>query len=285
MNSPETQVADDSLICPEVGSWAEEKYRIVSLYQELFATGMKDKWEKRVYLDLYSGAGCNRVRGTNRILHGAALAALLVKHPFDKYIFCEKDPERLSALRTRALRIASFLDIEYIPGDCDLNVHRICASIPPHSSTQKVLSLCFVDPFDFGINFETIKKLSAYFMDFLVLLAVGMDANRNYDHYVDGESTKIDVALGNTEWRERWQSYVHRSDFRTFLAAEFSRSMEKLDYLAQPIYQMKHVRSDDKNLPLYYVALFSRSKVAYDFWKDVLKYSTNQRSFGFEGES
>src|SRR6516225_8407826 len=129
MGSLTTQVADDDLICPEVGSWAEEKYRMVSLYQELFATGMKDKWEKRVYLDLYSGAGYNRVRGTNRILHGAALAALSVKHPFDKYIFCERDPERFAALCTRAQRIAPSLDIEYIPGDCDLNVNRICASI------------------------------------------------------------------------------------------------------------------------------------------------------------
>jgi hypothetical protein len=42
---------------------------------------------------------------------------------------------------------------------------------------------------------------------------------------------------------------------------------------------MKLVRSDDKNLPLYYLALFSRHDTAYKFWKDVLKYSTDQSSF------
>lgn len=275
------QISDDGLTCPEVGAWAEEKYRIVSLYQQLFATGMKDKWDKRVYLDLYSGAGHNRIRGTNRILQGAALTALCARNPFDKYIFYEADPERLAALRTRAEKIAPGFDIEFVPGDCDSNVNRICASIPPYSSRQKVLSLCFLDPFDFGINFETVKRLSEYFMDFLVLLAVGMDANRNYDHYVDGESKKIDVALGNSEWRDRWQSYVHRSDFRTFLASEFSRSMEALGYQPQPTYQMRLVRSGEKNLPLYYIALFSRSKVAYTFWEEVLKYSTDQQSFEF----
>jgi hypothetical protein len=36
-------IEDDGLICPEVGSWAEEKYRLLSLYDELFSTGMKDK--------------------------------------------------------------------------------------------------------------------------------------------------------------------------------------------------------------------------------------------------
>lgn len=149
MASSTLQVAVDELVCPEVGAWAEEKYRLVSLYQELFATGMKDKWDKRVYLDLYSGAGHARIRGTSRVVHGAALRALLLRHPFDKYIFCEKVPEYLDALRVRALRLAPSLDIDYISGDCDLNADRVCSLIPQHSSTQRVLSLCFVDPFDF----------------------------------------------------------------------------------------------------------------------------------------
>ena len=32
---------DDGLVCPEVGTWAEEKYRLLALYDELFSTGMK----------------------------------------------------------------------------------------------------------------------------------------------------------------------------------------------------------------------------------------------------
>ena len=41
---------------------------------------------------------------------------------------------------------------------------------------------------------------------------------------------------------------------------------------------MKLVRSNEKNLPLYYVALFSRHELAYKYWEDVLKYSTDQTS-------
>jgi len=105
-----------------------------------------------------------------------------------------------------------------------------------------------VDPFDFGMKFETLRRLSAVFIDFVVLLAIGMDANRNYDHYVDGHSTKIDEALGNTEWRERWKAVgVRRSDFRPFLASEFSISMASLGYLQKPLDRMKLVRSVDKN--------------------------------------
>jgi hypothetical protein len=117
-------------------------------------------------------------------------------------------------------------------------------------------------------------------VDFVVLLAIGMDANRNYDHYVEGNSTKIDEALGNKQWRERWKAVgVKRSDFRPFLADEFSSSMESLGYLKTPLDRMKHVRSLEKNLPLYYLALFSRNETAFKFWDGVLKYGTDQTTF------
>ena len=267
---------EDGLVCPEVGRWAETKYQLVSLYGELFSTGMKKKWDKRVYIELYAGAGYSRIRGTATILKASPILALTLQHPFDKYIFCEKDDELMAALKTRAKRIAPHADVEYVAGDCHAEIERICALIPRGSPGNTVLSLCFVDPFDFGIKFETLRKLSSFFIDFLVLLAIGMDANRNYDHYVEGESTKIDDALGNTEWRERWKLHARRREFRPFLANEFAKSMESLGYLPQDLHQMKQVRSDERNLPLYHLALFSRHETAYKFWKDVLKYGTDQ---------
>jgi hypothetical protein len=125
-----------------------------------------------------------------------------------------------------------------------------------------------------------LRRLSTVFIDFVVLLAVGMDVNRNYDHYVEGQSTKIDEALGNTQWRERWKAVgVRKGDLRQFLAVEFSMSMESVGYIKQPLHRLKLVRSDDKNLPLYYLALFSRHQTAYNYWDDVLKYSPDQTSF------
>jgi hypothetical protein len=57
--------------------------------------------------------------------------------------------------------------------------------------------------------------------------------------------------------------------------------MESLRYLRQELHRMKLVRSDEKNLPLYYLALFSRHETAYDFWEDVLKYSDDQTAFSW----
>ncbi|MFN0317280.1 MAG: three-Cys-motif partner protein TcmP [Burkholderiales bacterium] len=273
---------DDGLVCPEVGGWAESKYRLLALYDELFSTGMKNKWHQRVYIDLYSGAGYCRGQGTKTVLKGSPILALTVPNPFDKYIFCEENPERMAALQARVERIAPAASVTFVPASCDSAIDEICAAIPKFSSSNKVLSLCLVDPFNFGIKFETLRRLSAGFVDFVVLLAIHMDANRNYTLYVDGQSTKIDEALGNTDWRERWKAAgAQRRDFRRFLADEFSMSMVSLGYLQTPLDRMKLVRSVDKNLPLYYLALFSRHETAFKFWDDVLKYSTDQLSLGF----
>jgi hypothetical protein len=81
------RVEDDGLMCPDVGRWAESKYRLISLYDELFATGMKKKWDQRVYVDLYAGAGYSRIQHTEIRLKGSPILALSVSSPFDKYIF------------------------------------------------------------------------------------------------------------------------------------------------------------------------------------------------------
>jgi len=93
-------------------------------------------------------------------------------------------------------------------------VDDILAAIPAYSTGNRVLSLCFVDPFDIGIKFETLNSLSDRFVDFLVLLAIYMDANRNYENYIKDEAIKLDEFLGSRTWREEWkQKQIRRGSF------------------------------------------------------------------------
>lgn len=275
--------SDDGLYYEDrVGAWVEDKHRLVSLYEALFSTGMKRKWDVRVCIDLYAGPGLVRIRDTNRFLWGSPLLALRVKNPFDKYIFCESKPSALSALKTRVKRHFPSADVSYVEGSCDSSVEEICSKIPSPSRNRKVLSFCFVDPYDLSVKFSTIKRLSETFVDFLVLLALGMDGNRNLQHYLDDDNHKIDNFLGLSDWRHSWrtQSLKQKTSFAQFLAETYAMQMETLKYLPVAFHQMKSVRSDVKNLPLYHLALFSRHSLAYDFWGDVLRYSTSQLSLG-----
>lgn len=272
---------DDDLVCPEVGSWTEEKHRLVSLYSTLFSSAMKDKWGKRIYVELYAGAGYSRIRDTSKLIVGSPLRALMVKHPFDKYVFCEEDPEKLEALRLRVKRTAPSADVAYVSGNCNDRTEEILTNIPKGAKNDTVLSLCFADPFDIGLKFKTLRALSeSRYIDFLVLLAVYSDAGRAHKRYVMEDAIKVDEFLGSKTWRDRWKIAEEASvPFPKFLVEEFAASMETLRYLNTPIHKMKLVRSDEKNLPLYYIALFSRHRLGHDFWDDALKYGTDQTEF------
>jgi three-Cys-motif partner protein len=283
MTAGEPQPIADGLALPEVGAWTEDKHRLVSVYAAMFSKGMKKKWGKRVYVELYAGAGYSRIRGTQKIILGSPLRALAAEEPFDKYVFCEAIPKNLDALKMRVKLHFPAASVAYVEGDCEAKVAEILGQIPRGSRTNTVLTLCFADPYDIGLKFDTIKALSDRFVDFLALLAVYSDANRAYKRYVMEDARKVDEFLGSTTWRERWRvAEANGMAFPRFLAEEFASSMETLKYLPTPIHKMKMVRSDDKNLPLYYIALFSRHMLAHDFWDGALKYGTDQTRFNWE---
>jgi three-Cys-motif partner protein len=112
-------------------------------------------------VDLYAGAGYNRIRGTSKILLGSPIRALTLEHPFDKYVFCEQDAQNLEALKVRVKRTASSANVAFVSGDCNKRITDVLTEIPRGSRDDTVLSLCFADPFDIGLKFETIRALSS----------------------------------------------------------------------------------------------------------------------------
>ena len=270
----------DGLKTTSIRRWALDKYRLVSLYSRLFSTGMKRKWPIRAYIDLYAGSGFSQIEETNQLYWGSPLLALGVPDPFDNYVLCERDSASLQALRERVTRFFPKADVRFVAGDCDERIEEIAAHIP---SEYGVLLFCFADPFDLSIKFSSVERLASRRVDFLFVLALHMDANRNVSHYASPDNRKIDEFLNLSDWRKRWQEAEARGvEFPRFLAELFSNRMEGIGYLPVPFHKMKQVRSDVKNLPLYHLALFSRHQRALDFWDQVLKYSTDQTSFEYD---
>jgi three-Cys-motif partner protein len=264
---------DDGLLIPEVGPWTEDKFDLIRLYCQIFSASMKNKWT-RVYVDLYAGSGLCRIKNRSQVLLGSPLIALSVDAHFDRYIFCENDPERFAALKERVEKIYPKQNSLLIPGRFEEHIDQICSMIPSRS-----LALCFVDPFDCDFDIENLKTISrcAHGVDFLCLLALQMDAKRNVPHYMQPDS-KIDRMIGNTTWRTRWnnRSDIHE-DFAKFLASEFANSMSEAGYLKTQLHQMREVKTHDTNVPLYYLAMFSKNPTAFKLWDQVLKYSKPQR--------
>lgn len=264
---------DDGLLTPEVGSWAEDKYRLVRNYAEMFTTSMKGKWDHRVYVDLFAGAGRSRIEGSGLIVPASPLLALELPRKFDKYVLCEEDDEKRTALKTRVERVSD-IDVTYVPGDVNSNVNDVLSAIP----AGRVLTFCFVDPYRIAnLAFATLRALSSRYVDFLVLLPSYMDVNRNLSTYFADDNTTLDRFLGTSEWRSAWPSAESKGEkFPMFFVDRFGLEMKKLGYLYGGILDTSLVRSTEKNLPLYHLSFFSRHKLGAKFWKQAMKYGTDQ---------
>jgi three-Cys-motif partner protein len=277
------RVTDDGLTTSNIGVWSERKHDLVYLYARMFATSMKKKWDFRLYVDLFAGSGRGRIEGTSRIVLTSPLLALEVPDRFDRYIFCEKDPEQLNALITRAKRDYPNVDTNFIAGDCNKRVQEILNKFPRPRKNYKVLAFCFADPFQLeNLHFSTIEQLAIRYIDFLILIPTWMDANRNVPHYFREDNKTLDNFVGTPTWRTEWQHAIARGEnFDRFLTNFYASRMNSLKYQERASEQTILIRSTGRNLPLYRLA-FSRHKLGERIWNEAKKYADPQISFNFE---
>lgn len=272
------KIKDDNLFTDEVREWSLEKFRLVGNYCNIFTNGMKYKWDELVYIDLFAGSGHVKIKETGELYLNSALVAMSVPTPFTKYILCEQDEERYNALSIRVKRDFSHLNCTIIKGDSNSNINNIQSEIPRYSKFNKVLSFCFVDPYSLNFNFSTIKELGKSIMDFLILQALHMDGNRNIEKYLHDENNRIANYLGMPDWRERFEKdgIMNKKDIVKFLAYSFQSQMKSLGYKSE--LRMHQIRSNDKNLPLYYLAFYSKHTKGHEFFEEIEKRVNSQLS-------
>jgi three-Cys-motif partner protein len=272
---PLPSLDDDGLYTPEVGEWAERKYRLLSYYAEMFATSMKDKWASRVYIDLFAGAGRGRIRETSRVVATSALLALGVRNPFDRYVFCDIDSDCVAALTMRVRRTYPDRDVRYLTGDANELIDVVLRNVPQPRTGAGVLAFCVLDPFNLGnLSFTTVARLSAIFVDFLVLIPSYMDANRNEQAYMAADNDTVADFLGNPGWRDDWSRA--RGEFGSFVVDQFGRSMKRLGFIYEGPGGEVLVHLPRKNIKLYHLAFYSKRDLGMKFWRQARKYSDEQ---------
>lgn len=273
---PDLAVYDDDKYKPIIGSWAEEKYRLLWCYADLFATSMKSKWDKLTYVDLFSGAGHARIRYSTRVVLGSPLLALMVKDPFDSYVFCDRDPKCILALRERVKATKPEAEVHFVQADANKAVKKLLDVLPSYGPDTRVLGFCFADPQKLSdLQFETIATLADRFMDFLVHIPA-MDPIRNEALYCNPKNRTVERFVGNPNWREAWAVGGPRIDFDLFVARCFAESMRSRGYDHTDIEYPVLVRSNEKNVPLYRLVFFSRHPLGKKFWEETRKWSDAQ---------
>ncbi len=270
---------NDGLPTPEVGPWAETKYRLVRECAGVLGTSTKATWSRRVYVDLFAGAGRSRVKGTSRILAASSVQALRIPDRFDRYIFCEAERNLIEGLKLRVATDYPGVDARFVPGDVNDEVSALLDEIPRPETDARDLVFCVADPCDPGrLRFDTVRLLASRLTDFLVLIPTGAGDPRGPGGFLRGGSGKLDAFVGTVQWEGEWQRAAARHEsFDLFLAGLYGAQVRALGFEHGGTEDRVLVRSAERSQPLYRIGFFSKHSHGDAVWKQARKHSEPQR--------
>jgi three-Cys-motif partner protein len=272
------EIENNGLIAPRIKPHSLVKYKALGYCLTMFSTGMKDKWGKRIYLDLFSGSGHSQLARNKAYYPGSPLISLKVRDPFDQYIFCELKNSYFSALTQRVTKAAPTANVKMICGDANEMVSEIIKVIPKGRKGSTVITFCLVDLFKIGnLKFRTIQKLSALYMDFLVLIPSYMDVRRNKHNYINLKDNVVSNFLDDPDWRSKWrESETKGIKIGLFILDCFGKKMAQIGFKYPGPQDALTIYVDGMGVPLYHLYLFSKHGRGVEFWQKTLKHFNGQ---------
>ena len=210
---------------PKVGPWAADKLQRLGKYLAAYAAIMaKQRWAAGfIFVDAFAGARRAVVRrpeakpsvnevfdfvtsdegydaDLERVLDGSPAVALGVSPPFTRYVFLERDPDRV--LRLECLRREHpdrCISIE--PGDSNQYIRN---DLINGFDWQRWRAVVFLDPFGMQVPWDTLTALAAtkaieVFINFPVNMAIQRLLKRSAK-FTNKERKKLDEYFGDPGW-------------------------------------------------------------------------------------
>jgi three-Cys-motif partner protein len=259
----ELTVASDGLLARKVGAWAEEKLYYVDRYMSIFSRAMKDKWKRRVYIDLFSGPGRCVIQPDGREIAGSPLLALNAAYPFTDIYFNDADPSVGAALQQRVHTIHRRPTITFDSATANAAANRAAAAMS--LDEPSTLGLAFIDPTAFQISFDAIRQLTAgRRIDLVITLMTGY--LKRFIAEPEFE-TALDPFFGTRDWRSLVDLKLagERITYRTLLDA-YEERLKQLGYL--------HVNDDarmlnSKGSTIYHLVFASKHPRGEEFFRRI----------------
>lgn len=209
----------------KVGPWAEEKLKSLERALDYYTTFLKNQphWEK-VYIDAFAGPGLSAVRSSSKenvpsfaddlfgqpadpveeqvkYLKGSPRVALDLKNPFDRYIFIEKDRQRLRDLNALKTEYGDSRKIEIKPGDAN---HEVLAILESGISKRTHRGYAFLDPFGLQMPWSTIERIAQTgAIEVMINFPMGTTIRRMIPNHGDvppGWRISLTTFFGSPDW-------------------------------------------------------------------------------------
>ncbi len=267
--------ANDGLITPTVGGWSRDKHHFLLRYIDAFTTAMHTKrWSGLHYIDLFAGAGIERLEESGELDWGSPLIAAQATFAFDQLHLCEKDAEKSDALCHRVAQFRTKSKDQILNGDANEKVHDIINAVAP-----RALALAFLDPYGLHLDYETLRSLAEIRSDLIIFFPDRLDALRNWQaYYWDNPQSNLDAVLGaGSDWRKIIRDAPNSQRPQAFLQL-YVQQIKKLGYRH---FEWEPIPSDGRRL--YWLIYCSRVAIGAKIWRGVSqKKPGGQQSFGFE---
>lgn len=265
---------DDGLVLPEVSPWSCDKHHFLARYIDAFTTAMKGKrWAGLHYIDMFAGAGIERIESTRRLEWGSPLIAAQAPFPFKRLHLCEQDDEKIAALSKRVSRLRPDADDQLLHGDANRCIHDVVSAVPPKS-----LCLAFLDPYGLHLDFGTLRAMADIRADLIIFFPDRLDILRNWKTYYWGNpDSNLDAVLGpNSNWRKKILHAPAEKRVEAFLRL-YEAQIRTLGYAH---FEREPIPSEGNRL--YWLIFCSKAAVAARIWGRVsLMKRSGQRTMEF----
>ena len=148
------------------GSWTQQKLDILKGYLNAYTTALKDRPFRLIYVDAFAGEGFwrpgseyspNDYGEFGEILKGSATIALEIQDkPFDKFLFIEKDLDRIVSLNKLARQFRrQGREIQVLNEDANAVLPQFCSTMEPYDR-----AVIFLDPFSTEVSWTTVAAVA-----------------------------------------------------------------------------------------------------------------------------
>ena len=267
-----------------VGPWANDKIYYLVQYFQIFAKGMSKKWNKLRYVEICSGPGrCSTRDGREQ--DGSSLAIL--KNEQFQYlsdaIFIDYSQKVVDTLSKRIDKLKGVNNAHAILGDYK-KPETITDALKKYSPDS--LTLCFIDPTDCSVPFETIREIYRATngrCDFLISFFDGLDFHRN--------SVNAAIDPSYHKLRDKYLGFLGITDFfdrKEVRNAALGNRYDDLSMMFRNCYTdrlsgMGLSYQGWKPVKNFYNILYASSNSkGLEFWQKATKYDPNgQQEFIF----
>jgi three-Cys-motif partner protein len=259
----------------EAEKWYFNKLGIVQSYIKAYHKRFDLRNQTKILVYIGAGPGMVITDGTERAFAGMPLKILSCPEQFQRYLFCEKNPEYAKALKVRIGKHHPKKHTVIVEGDINETIEKLSPYLPENMGNSPTAILCIIDLQSFDLDFETLKTLASMDVDFLLVNSYVHTEYYNYNFYLEEERETMNAYFGSS-WARLAESGALNSDISFFLLV-IKAYLEQIKHLGYNVTGTLHKYGNENALvPYYQIAYCTKSRALKSLKQKMVQESSKQ---------